>query len=306
MKRKTLFTSMLLAMALLLAACGDTRTDKEVVIDAFDSFSNTKKLDMSAEFDVNVELEEAIPRVAPYIDVLNNAELGMDLKYDHSTNQGEYNLKIKGEMKPLSFDVNIPFFQDLEAKKMYVKTDSLVENFGVFLPLPENLKGKLVVIDLTEGSEYKIPSDLNTFNNEVQQIYNNLMANKSDEDFKKDGNVYSVSFSEKELVSLAKKFTNIVDESLTEQEVQDIEIKIDTMFEKMDLDHFEIITTIEDNQVVNQEIAISLTVKDEVTGNVKVDLVMKSTINSIGEDVEFTINPENEELITPEELEALF
>lgn len=56
--------------------------------------------------------------------------------------------------------------QDLESEKIYIRTDSLVENFGMMFPIPQELNGKLLEVDIAEleqaqGTEEQIdPEEL--------------------------------------------------------------------------------------------------------------------------------------------------
>ena len=147
------FTSMMLVMlsvVLVLSGCSSKKEPKEALSSAamkaleMDSYvveNQIKILDFSVEGTEEAESAE----VGAVFSMLKNAEINIKQIYQKEPMQTEATLEVKltGDM---TTTITIPLV--MTAEKLYVKIPSIP-----FLPLPESVTGKFLVLDLKELAE---------------------------------------------------------------------------------------------------------------------------------------------------------
>ncbi|WP_175614780.1 hypothetical protein [Piscibacillus halophilus] len=302
---KKIIMSVMLLAALLLAACSESQSDKEVVKDGYQSLMEADSFDATFDLDVNVDADVQDPFIEPYIQMINDMELSMDMVADNEKQIQETVVHFEGTLSPMTISMDLPMYQNLKEEKMYIQTDSLVENLGMFMPLPEDAKGKLIEVDMAdvEGMEEE-EMDIDELTEQVQSIVNDFIDEKSEDDFTEEDGTYIVTFTKDDLANLVGKIASEVDDTITDEELQEGIDEINTALEDIDLNKFEIHMTMDGDQVKSQKFVLD--VGFEAEGNaVQLELTADTVYNSINEDVEFTINPEDSEIMPMEEFEQL-
>ena|SRR5690625_561238 len=295
--------SIFLVTALLLTACGDSKSDKEAVVDAFDSILEADSYESSTSIDLELDADFNDPTVEPFIQMVNDIELKADSVYDAEQALQEAVFYFSGTLSPMTFTVEVPFLQDLQNNVMYIETDSIIDNFGLFLGLPEDLKGYLVEIDLEEIEDADAPST-EELNAHTQEIISELLNEKSDDDFSRDGDVYTVVFTEDDIKNLIEKSFELVDDTVPADELQFALEGLDEVFNELDINALEMQLTIDNGELKEQNFVIDVLVEegDEYLG---IALTINTAYKNMNGDVEFTINPDDYDILNMEELEQL-
>lgn len=295
--------SIFLVTALLLTACGDSKSDKEAVVDAFDSILEADSYESSTSIDLELDADFNDPTVEPFIQMVNDIELKADSVYDAEQALQEAVFYFSGTLSPMTFTVEVPFLQDLQNNVMYIETDSIIDNFGLLLGLPEDLKGYLVEIDLEEIEDADAPST-EELNAHTQEIISELLNEKSDDDFSRDGDVYTVVFTEDDIKNLIEKSFELVDDTVPADELQFALEGLDEVFNELDINALEMQLTIDNGELKEQNFVIDVLVEegDEYLG---IALTINTAYKNMNGDVEFTINPDDYDILNMEELEQL-
>ncbi len=306
-KIKTL--GVLIITILFLAACSsdDEKSNKEVVVNAFESLTEeAKSMDATFSLDLNVDAADAPATVQPYLDMVNDATFDVNMKYDEEAQKQEATVNLKGSMSPISVDLSVPVLYDHASQKGYIQTDSLYENFGMMFGLPAELDGKLIEFDLNQlGVGEVVPAD-EELQGKLNELVKDFLNSKDEDDFKSEGdNVYSVSFTQDELKDFIIDAAASLDETIDDAAKEQLSAEIDTMFETVSVDTFEIKTTVKDDQVKEQNIVADFVIDDPSTGKISINVTMGTVYNSINESVEFTIDPENADIMPFEELNSM-
>lgn len=295
--------SIFLVTALLLTACGDSKSDKEAVVDAFDSILEADSYESSTSIELELDADFNDPTVEPFIQMVNDIELKADSVYDAEQALQEAVFYFSGTLSPMTFTVEVPFLQDLQNNVMYIETDSIIDNFGLLLGLPEDLKGYLVEIDLEEIEDADAPST-EELNAHTQEIISELLNEKSDDDFSRDGDVYTVVFTEDDIKNLIEKSFELVDDTVPADELQFALEGLDEVFNELDINALEMQLTIDNGELKEQNFVIDVLVEegDEYLG---IALTINTAYENMNGNVEFTINPDDYDILSMEELEQL-
>ena len=295
--------SIFLVTALLLTACGDSKSDKEAVVDAFDSILEADSYESSTSIELELDADFNDPTVEPFIQMVNDIELKADSVYDAEQALQEAVFYFSGTLSPMTFTVEVPFLQDLQNNVMYIETDSIIDNFGLLLGLPEDLKGYLVEIDLEEIEDADAPST-EELNAHTQEIISELLNEKSDDDFSRDGDVYTVVFTEDDIKNLIEKSFELVDDTVPADELQFALEGLDEVFNELDINALEMQLTIDNGELKEQKFVIDVLVEegDEYLG---IALTINTAYENMNGNVEFTINPDDYDILSMEELEQL-
>ena len=307
---KKFISTLLLLAVMILAACssGDDASDKEKVIEAFENTLEATSYNSTSDIQLNLEGNFNDPMVDPYIQMFNDMEIRFDGIYDKDAGKQEGTFHFTGSMAPMTINLNIPFLQDMESEKVYVRTDSLVENFGMMFGMTDELSGKLLEIDLAEleqqagtTTEQMDPEELAQ---KAQQVVVDVLNEKSEDDFSEEDGVYTVQLTREDFVSLLEKSGDEFDETISEEELNQIQSDLDEMAEQMEVHQFEVQVTLDGDYIENQTFVADVEVT-EGEETFRFGVTLDSTYNSINEDVEFSIDPESEEIITLDELNAM-
>lgn len=308
---KKIFASIILATVLLLAACGgeESKSDKEVVVDAFQSFLEAESFESHSTIGIELDVNINDPFVAPYIQMVNDIELSFDSVYDAERGLQEVVVYFEGTMAPMTISLEIPMLQDVNNNKIYFALDSLAENFAFFLGLPaeftQELDGKLVEIDLDELDEAGEDVDYDEITKKAQDILVGLLNDKSDDEFSKNGDVYTISFTKDDLITLINELATEFDDTLSAQDLVDINTELEAAFEEFELNQFDVQLTVDGGVIKSDKFVIDVEF-DAEGEKVGVALTVENTYSNINGDVTFSIDPDEFEVLDMDDLEALF
>lgn len=299
---KKFFSSLIFIAVLLLAACGESKSDKEVVSDAFKSMMEAKSYEATSDIKLNLEADINDPFVAPYIQMINDIELSLDTIFDSEKELQEIVVHFTGTISPMTFSLDLPILQDLSNGTMYIATDSLVDNFGMMFGLPEDIKGKIIAIeaDDLDGEFINADEDIE----KAQKVVLDFLNEKSDDDFSKDGNVYTVKFNEDDLVAFVHALLKAFDDEFTAQDLEDFKQELEKGLEQIDFNQFEVQLTVEKDELKAMKFVIDVGVEDEGE-SISIGLTIDTQYKSLNKAVEFSIDPENSEIIDMTELEEI-
>lgn len=299
---KKFFSSLIFIAVLLLAACGESKSDKEVVSDAFKSMMEAKSYEATSDIKLNLEADINDPFVAPYIQMINDIELSLDTIFDSEKELQEIVVHFTGTISPMTFNLDLPILQDLSNGTMYIATDSLVDNFGMMFGLPEDIKGKIIAIeaDDLDGEFINADEDIE----KAQKVVLDFLNEKSDDDFSKDGNVYTVKFNEDDLVAFVQALLKAFDDEFTAQDLEDFKQELEKGLEQIDFNQFEVQLTVEKDELKAMKFVIDVGVEDEGE-SISIGLTIDTQYKSLNKAVEFSIDPENSEIIDMTELEEI-
>ncbi|MBR7553963.1 hypothetical protein ACFFJI_04130 [Allobacillus sp. GCM10007491] len=304
---KRIVGALLLLSVLFLAACngGDDKSEKEQVVEAFKNTVEATSFESVSNVDINLEGNFSDPTVDPYLQMINDMEISFDSIYDKEAGKQQVTFNLSGQMAPMSINLSVPFLQDLESEKIYIRTDSLVENFGMMFPLPQELNGKLLEVDLAEleqaqGTEEQLdPEELSA---QAQKIITDIINEKNEDDFSKDDDVYTIQLTKEDLISLIEKSGELSGDALSGEEIEQMRADLEEAAEQTTIHKSELQLTIDDDLIKNQTFVADVEVSENGE-DMRIGLTLDTTYKNINGDVEFSINPEEEEIITPEELQ---
>ncbi|WP_188208169.1 hypothetical protein [Alkalibacillus aidingensis] len=307
--RKNLLLVMLLVGSLLIAACGDQRSDKEVVVDAFESVLEAESYKAASDVDFDFSLDINDPFVEPYLQMINDIELSFDQTYDANKELQEAVIYFEGQMAPLTINVEVPFLQDLANEKMYIETDSLVDNLGMLFPIPEEAKGKLIEIDIEEVDPQAQEFDQAELEERMQQMLTELLENKDDADFTRgEDDEYIVSFGENDVRTLIEEFFNEFSDLLTPEELdminEDLDEGFDELFEVLTINQFDVAVEVDGDELTRQTFTIDFNIED-AGESMDMAFIVDTTYSNMNGDVEFTLDPENADIMDFDELDQM-
>ncbi|WP_442603094.1 hypothetical protein [Paenibacillus sp. KN14-4R] len=153
-----MMTMLVFVLSMVLSGCGAKMEPKKTLENAFSNMSNIKSGDFKMSFALNLEFpEEAIQNntgLATAAQLLKNMEVNVNGTYQKDPMQLEMNLEahLKGDMQ-MNFTLPIV----MNEKKVWIKVPNIP-----MLPLPKNIVGKFVELDmkeLAEKSDQKITLD---------------------------------------------------------------------------------------------------------------------------------------------------
>ncbi|MDV2581958.1 hypothetical protein [Alkalibacillus haloalkaliphilus] len=307
---KKLILAAVLAVVTILAACGDDRSDKEVVVDAFNSMLEAESYESTSELDFELNGNMNDPMFDQASAMLNDFDFKVDQVYDANQQLQEAVIHFSGSMPPLTLDVEVPFLQNLETQTMYIQTDSIVENLGMFFPLPEEAAGKLLEINLDDFEGEAPEFDQHEMEQKMQQLLADFFEQKDESDFSSDGDEYTVSFNEDDFLYLVEGFMNEFNDLFTDEELamveQDLDEAVAELSEVMNIEQLDFSVVVDGDQLEQDSFVMDLLLEDpDSDESVKIYLAGNTTYSNFNEDVEFTIDPENEEILDFEELEQM-
>ncbi|WP_027963653.1 DUF6612 family protein [Halalkalibacillus halophilus] len=304
MIRKLIMVVLIATLAILAACGGESRTNQEVVVDSFDNVLEAESYEAFSTIDLNLDMDSSDPFMGPYIQMINDMDLSMSQIYDKEREMQQATLHVEASMAPMTFNIDIPFLQNMNTQMMYVETDSLMENFGAFLGLPSEAEGKLLEIDVNELDDELASMDQQDINNRVQAITKDILQNKDEEDFEEgeDGQ-YIVHFHEEDIRELLDRIMREFDE-VSNEELEQAQADLDEAFDHVTFNQFEVHTTVDGDTIESQAVHVDATMDDNGE-EFNFAFSMDTTYENMNGDVEFTIDPENADTMTMEEFEEL-
>ena len=305
---KRILGTLLLLSVLILAACSggdDDRSEKEQVIEALQNTVEATSFESVSNVDVNLEGNFNDPTVDPYLQMFNDMEISFESIYDEDAGKQQVTFNLNGPVEPRTLDLSVPFLQDLESEKIYIRTDSLVENFGMMFPIPQELNGKLLEVDIAEleqaqGTEEQIdPEELKA---QSQKLATDFLNEKSEDDFSKEDGVYTVQLTKEDFINLVEKSGEISGEALSDEEIEQMKTDLENTAEQTTVHQFELQLEIDDDMIQKQTFVGDVEVSENGE-DMRIGLTLDTTYNNINGEVEVSINTEEEEIITPDELQ---
>ncbi|GAA0450935.1 hypothetical protein [Alkalibacillus silvisoli] len=309
MYKKTIL-ALALAATMILAACGDDRSDKEVVVDAFNSMLEAESYEASSEFDLEFDADINDPMFDQFAGMINDFDFKVDQVYDANQQLQEAVVYFNGSMPPLSIDLEVPFLQDLENQTMYIQTDSIIEEFGMMFPLPDEARGKLIEINLDDLEGEAPDFEQDEMEQRAQQVMTDFLDQKDESEFTNDGDEYTVSFTEDDFMYLVEAFMNEFEELFTEEELammdEDLDEAMEEISEVLSIEQIETSVVINGDELEEQSFVMDFLFEDPDSNEfIQIYLAGNTTYSNMNSDVEFTIDPENEEILDFEELEQI-
>lgn len=299
-------------LTLGLSACG--LSPKETLLIENKELLNANSLVADYMIKAEVELKDATEQEKMAIESINNSVLSMKHVFDEKQQKDEITLGVKFDMKPYSVDTKLPFLVDGKKEKVYIDSYGAIETLKIIFPLPEdNLKGKIIEVDLNDKRFPNEIGDLSHRDKEVREIvikeFISFFVKKNEEDFQKDNDKIMVHFSQKELKNLMANISVEVNklqpknEQLSKDELNQ---SLDEFFNNRSIkfDGLKMVSTIKDKKIVSQDYIISL-IGDVDGRKASIKFIVSSHFDKINEKVEFKINPSKNNIITLDELETL-
>ncbi|KOO41937.1 hypothetical protein [Priestia koreensis] len=267
------------ALTLSLAACGSDTSPKESFTQSFSQVKTPHqyKTDMSLAMKVDGDMTD--PQLQQMADVVNNSKISATSVVDDTQKKSETNLHLKVNMGGASLEGDIPMLLDEKQNKLYVGTDSLVKNLSQFIPIPPELAGKLLEVDLddqqTAQSIDGLPTELSAyiqspeFQKDAVKEFDNVLKNKKESEFTKDsdGNI-TVTVTKKDLIQYVKNVVKLVEkksgEDLSKQGLsqEDLDKQLNKAFESIKLEKSTVTANVDGDDLKSHVINVKATILD--------------------------------------------
>ncbi|KAA6451859.1 hypothetical protein [Bacillus swezeyi] len=318
MKKRNWFLFLLLsAFVLALAACQQA-DPKGSYAAAYKKLLAADSYEFSSDIGLKVNATNLGAEDKQIADMLNNANITISGKTDAKTKQSEAVIKAQLKVQNMSFDFDIPVYMDEKKQVGYIKIDSVLDSFGIFLGTAgmnfDSVKGKYLEFPLDEDkSSSKDTEEIQKQVMEsIQKAADNLPADKFEKSDltdkeKEQGAKQKVafSFSDKEIKAAVVKFIEIAGEATGEavpkKELDNIKDGLkDVTFKK-----FDVTSTIDDKEnLLTENADISLAVDSEKAPQ-SFGITTSTTYKNIDGDVTFDHKPKKEDIVTEDELQSL-
>ncbi|MDA7027827.1 hypothetical protein PJ311_14705 [Bacillus sp. CLL-7-23] len=322
-KKKWSCVLLILAFVLLLAACqqnANHKTTEEKVTDpkqlyttAFQKTLNAKTYDSSIDADINIDTSNLQGEYKEIADVINNAKLTVDAKVNEETKQSELVFKGKFSYENLSMDFNVPVYLDEDKQRGYIKLDSMLKSFGIFLGTSENhlksVKNKYLEFSLEEDQPLN-PHTEERLKRKLQESLIKAMGDIPQDNFKKSqqgaAQKVTLSLSNKGFKTFIMNYFDVSGEALkdplTNTEMNQLK---EDFLEKINFKKLSITATMDNKeyiQNVNTDILFHVDHRD-FTGDIGCKL--STSYKNINGDVTFKYNPKKDQILTEDEFEEL-
>lgn len=309
--KKRLLITLITAMTLVLAACGQPPEEK--LTNGFDTLLNAKQLESNSTISMNLEFEGLSPEeeqeMQMFLDALKNAEINMHAVKDNEAEKAEATISLHAEMAPLSFDIELPYHIDLKNQVMYLNADSLIENFALMMPelamFSDQIQGKLIKMDLNDP---ELASDFDNLPEEtmdkINEVFMASIENLGEDDIKEEEDTLTISFGNEEIKDIAKEVLTLINNEMEESDQiseEELNEQLEIIFETITVNDLTIESTFDGDTIQSQKINIDVTL-EEAGETMKFNFVIDTTYDKINEEVTFTIDPESAESISIEEL----
>ncbi|WFA03293.1 hypothetical protein [Bacillus sp. HSf4] len=308
---------LLTVFVLALGACQQA-DPKGSYAAAYKKLLAAKSYEFSSDIGLNVDASNLGAEDKQIVEMLNNAKLTISGKTNTKTKETEAVIKGQLKVQNMSMDVNVPIYMDEKKQVGYIKIDSVLDSFGVFMGTAgmqfDSLKGKYLEFPLEDDkSSAKETEEIQKQVMEsVKKAADDLPADKFEKadltDKEKDQGAaqkIKFSFTDKEIKSSLMKLIEIVGDAsgdtLSKDELNDVKDGLkDITFTK-----FNVTTTLDDKENLLSE-------KADVQMDFDIDefpkslgLTFSTTYKNIDGDVTFDHKPAKGDIVTEDELENL-
>ncbi|MDA7027829.1 hypothetical protein PJ311_14715 [Bacillus sp. CLL-7-23] len=318
MKKNWLLLLITSVLVFALAACQQV-DPKQSYTTAFKKMLDSKIYDFSTDIDINIDTSNLTGVSKEVAEVFNNADLTVDFKANKDTKQSQFIFKGKFSYRNLSMNFNVPVYLDENKKRGYIKLDSLIENFGIILGPStvqrlESVKGKYLEFPLEKGDYRSQDTEKvkRLFLKSLETFADDFPQDKfKEEDLtdkeKQQGTEQRItlSFSDKEIkdayTHFAKQFGKELNHPIKESDLSDLQQELkEVKFKK-----FNMTTSINKEkslQHLTTDVSIGVDNKDfQGDFNIK----FSTAYNSLDRKVKFEYKPEEDQIVTMDELEGL-
>lgn len=292
----------LIALAGFSVACSDTQEGKEnegvapkplkeQLTEGYASFGELEKYQTKTSFDIDLDLEagDIDPGMGEYLQTINDGSFVIKSKVDEKEEKNEVIIETYFPYKNKEFHLEIPIVVEKKDQKVFIGIEKLRDVLKEFNPvvmtgLPE---GDVLGIDLSDemikGMISNGTGGTNESNgfNALKVIQNDLLKEKSNEDFRKtQPNEIEVIFTEEEVKAFMKK----VIEKQEGKEVEDEDI-----FSGYTLHELKLYSTIENGMIKKDRFIIDFEIKDNQK-KVRYKLTINNTYDKLKEEIDYSIN----------------
>jgi len=287
----------------VLTACGQSA--KETYVQAYQGFMDAKTYEASSTIDVNVQSEEMnnAPNAQMFLGLINNAEIKADTRVDTEKEITEAVLNIKTSQGPMSFNLDVPMHINMKNQKVYIKTETIKQAMSMIPVVPVSpdfqFEKEYVALDVSNSTK-------NSDQKQLQEQYNkqtlDMIQSLSDDQFTKNENQIELNLKGQQVKDL---IVSLVESSIKENNQlpqgankEDIEKSLeDVSFNKVSMQ-----TTIKDDQLKKEELTMEMEASEaDQQGSIILDVT--NQYKSINEDIEFTMNPTEENTMTQKQFE---
>ncbi|QHE51812.1 lipoprotein [Pontibacillus sp. HMF3514] len=287
----------------VLTACGQSA--KETYVKAYEGFMDAKTYETSSTIDVNVQSEKMnnAPNAQMFLGLINNAEIKADVRVDTKKEITEAVLHIKTSQGPMSFNLDVPMHINMKKQKVYIKTETIKQAMSMvpMLPVSPDFQFEKEYVALDARASTK-----NSDQKQLQEQYNKQMMDMikslSEDRFTKNENQIELDLKGNQvkdliisLVESSIKENNQLPQGASKEEIE-------KSLEDVSFNKFSMQTTIEDNQLKKEDISIEMEASE--TGQQgTIMLNVTNQYKSINEEIEFTMDPTEENTMTQKQFE---
>ncbi|ASB88930.1 hypothetical protein OZL92_05570 [Bacillus sonorensis] len=318
MKKRNWFLFLVVSVFILALAACQQADPKGSYAAAYKKLAEAEKYDFSSDIGLKVDASNMGAEDKQVAEILNNLKLTVSGKTDSKTKQSEIVLKGQVKVENMTMNFDVPVFMDEKKQVGYIKLDSVLDNFGIFLGTAgmnfDSLKGKYLEFPLEEDQ---------SSSGETEEIQKKLMDsikkaadNLSSDQFKQAdltdkekeqgaSEKFTFSLNDEEIKKALVKIIEIIGEAsektLSKEDLNNVKDNLkDLTFKK-----YKVTTTLDDKKNILSEkadISIDFDIKDFPAS---IGITTNSSFKEIDGDVTFSHKPKKADIVTEEEAEKL-
>lgn len=318
LKKRNWFLFLIIsAFVLALAACQQADPKGSYAV-AYKKLAEAEKYDFSADIGLKVDASNMGAEDKQIAEVLNNLKLTVSGKTDSKTKQSEVVLKGQMKVQNMTMNFDVPVFMDEKKQVGYIKLDSVLDNFGLFLGTTgmnfDSLKGKYLEFPLEDDqSSSKEAEDIQKkLMDSIQKGADNLSADQfKTEDLtdkeKEKGASEKITFSLKDeevkqvVMNVIKIIGDASEKTLSKDDLNNVKDGLkDLTFKK-----YNVTTTLDDKKnILSQkaDVSIDFDIKDFPKS---IAITTDSSFKEIDGEVTFSHKPKKSDIVTEEEAQNL-
>ncbi|MDA7027825.1 hypothetical protein PJ311_14695 [Bacillus sp. CLL-7-23] len=292
---------------------------KQLYTTAFQKTLDAKTYDCSIDADINVDTSNLQGEYKEFADVINNAKLTVDIKANEETKQSELVFKGKFSYRNLTMDFNVPVYMDEDKQRGYIKLDSMLKNFGIFLGTSQNhlesVKDKYLEFPLEDDQSFtsyteekikqKSRESLNKMTGDLPQ--NKFKKEELTSKEKQQGATQKVtlSLSDKEMKAAFIKLIDVMGKAMNDPISKSELSEMEDMLKKITVKKLKMTGTIDDKETFrNYDAAILVKVQhSDFSGDI--GLRLSTSYKHINEDVTLMDKPKKDQIVSEDEFEKI-
>lgn len=295
---------------LVLAGCGndsDTLTEARTVVHDASTLTSSTEVTMDMDESMQAAVSED-GNATDTVSMVMNSKLNIDMMSDLDAGQHEMNIgaTIGGDGASMSFE--LPVFMDEDNQALYTSAKGLTDLMGMIMPitLPDEDAGK--VVDLSDGLEAE-STDAGVFEglsakestdmvNDIVKDYTNSLP---DDALTVDGDTYTQVFNGDAFV--AHMLTELeAREAITAEDVESFKDEVDG---SLSIGDVTVVSTITDGNLVSEDYSIPVNMLIDGEPDMAFTLNTATSYTGVNEAVEFTMNTDEDNVLTMEEFEVI-